>query len=111
MDDPITAIEAHRRRVDAMNGVGHEQLPPNHTSLDYLQAVYRGQIEGDPTRMRAAISCLQFEHPKLSAAAVMHDDGTWAERLEKAIERSERVRLNGEGAKPKVIEHSGLRRL
>jgi hypothetical protein len=100
------------------------ELPPDHTSLDYLQAVYRGQIRSDPSRMRAAIAALQFEHPKLSAAAVVHDDGTWAERLEKAIERSGRGKvngngdgakvINGEGTKPKVIEHDagpGLRRI
>jgi ActR/RegA family two-component response regulator len=53
--------------------------------------------------MRAAVAALQFEHPKLSAAAVVHDDGTFAARLERALERSGRALTNGDGAK--LIEH------
>src|SRR6266446_5931290 len=82
------------------------QLPPNHTSLDYLQAVYRGQIRPEPSRMRAAIAALQFEHFKLGVSVTI-DGGDLAERLDKAIERSNRVKLNGEGSNgSKLIEHS-----
>ena len=55
----------------------------------------------------------------------MHAQGDFADRLERAIERSAMVNgnvakliehedvkvINGEGAKPKVIEHSGLPRI
>jgi hypothetical protein len=96
--------------------VSKVQVGPNATSLEFLQAFYRSPYLPLSTRMRAAVAALQFEHPKLSAAAVVHDDGTFAQRLERAIERSGRV-INGEGAKvingegAKLIEHSGLRRL
>jgi len=56
--------------------------------------------------MRAAIAALQFEHPKLSAAAVVHDDGTFAVRLKKALERSRRVLTNSSGSK--VIEQEPI---
>jgi hypothetical protein len=46
-------------------------------------------MEATPTGMRAAIECLPFENPKLSAAAIGHFDGkTFAEALERCIERS-----------------------
>jgi hypothetical protein len=35
----------------------------------------------------------------------VHQDGSWAEMLERAIEASDRVRLNGAGSNAKVIEH------
>jgi len=60
--------------------------------------------------MRAAVAAWKFEHPKLSAAAVVHDDGTFAQRLERALERSGRALTNGNGSK--VIEHEPrLRRI
>jgi hypothetical protein len=96
------------------------ELSPNATSLEFLQACYRNSALPLSTRMRAAVAALQFEHPKLSAAAVVHDDGTFAQRLEKALLRSALANggganvINGEGSGPKVIEHeagSGLRRI
>jgi hypothetical protein len=66
-------------------------------ALTYLQSIYRNPMEATPTRMRAAIECLPFENPKLSAAAIGHFDGqTFAEALERCIERSKSPpQLNG----------------
>ncbi|MGB5182218.1 MAG: hypothetical protein WBO12_08535 [Xanthobacteraceae bacterium] len=66
-------------------------------ALGYLQSIYRNQMEATPTRMRAAIECLPFENPKLSATAIAAFDGqTFAGMLERCIERSKQPpQLNG----------------
>ena len=73
-------------------------LPEGTTAKQALEMVYRGEIVLSPQQMRAAIECLQFEVPKVSAVA--HIDGSsLADRLEKelrAIERSKGpLLLNG----------------
>jgi hypothetical protein len=73
-------------------------------ALDYLQGVYQGRLRFDPHRFRAANAALAFESPKLAVAAVIHPDGDIAERLERAIERSNGGRLPAPAAK--IIEHS-----
>jgi hypothetical protein len=48
---------------------------------------------------------LQFEHPKLAVTAVI-SEGSFADRLDKAVERSNRIK-NGEvvvNGQPKLIE-------
>ena len=83
-------------------GVQLMVLPAGTTAKQALEMVYRGEIVLSPQQMRAAIECLQFENPKVSAVAISHMDGQdFASALERAIERS--------GIKPipppKVIEH------
>jgi hypothetical protein len=77
-------------------------LPEGTTAKQALEMVYRGEIVLSPQQMRAAIECLQFEVPKVSAVAVTHMDGSdFASALERAIERSKGpVLLNS----PKTIE-------
>ena len=53
-------------------------------ALGLLQAIYKNEGVPLPVRMRAAIECLPFESPKLSATAVMTSED-FADRLEKAI--------------------------
>ncbi len=63
-------------------------------SLEYLQRIYRDPTQPTPVRMRAAIEALQFENPKLSSVGVGYfTNDTFAQRLENAIQRSERAKL------------------
>jgi hypothetical protein len=57
-------------------------------ALTYLQMVYRGQIQAEGPRMRAAMACLQFETPKLAVVARVNDPKSFAEKLERCIQRS-----------------------
>jgi hypothetical protein len=74
-------------------------------SLELLQSVYRDEEVALHVRMRAAIECLPFENPKLSATAIAAFDGqTFAQALDRAIERSRNpLMLNAP-----TIEHEPL---
>jgi hypothetical protein len=67
-------------------------LPPNHTSLDILRAVYQNPRLEISMRMRAATAALQFEHPKLGVSVTI-DGKDWADRLDAAIEKSRLAKL------------------
>ena len=59
------------------------------TAHRLLQSIYRDEEVALPVRMRAAIESLPYETPKLSATAIATLDGkTFAEALDRAIERS-----------------------
>jgi len=71
-----------------------EREPERVNSLEYLQRIYRDPTQPTSVRMRAAIEALAFEYPKLSAVGVGYfTNDTFAERLERALVRSERARL------------------
>ena len=74
----------------AGTGAGTQNSPEDEIrALAYLQSIYRNPMEATPTRMRAAIECLPFENPKLSATAIATMDGkSFAEALDRCIERS-----------------------
>jgi sulfite reductase beta subunit-like hemoprotein len=72
-------------------------IDQNLDALTYLQMVYRG-IQAEGPRMRAAMACLPFETPKLSVVASINDPSAFAERLERAIQRS--------GIRPLMLEHA-----
>jgi hypothetical protein len=61
--------------------------PEGTTALGLLQAVYRNPEVPLPARMKAAVECLPFESPKLSATAVLTAED-FGDRLEQAIARS-----------------------
>ncbi len=94
MLDKINAVldqieEDRQRQLD---------LEPEANSLTFLQKVYRNSVLPLSTRMRAAMAALPHEVPKLGVSVNIADDGTFAARLDAAIQRS-----NGHAAK--VIEH------
>ena len=85
--------------VDAGSGAGSQDTPEEErtVALEYLQGIYNDATQSTSVRMRAAIECLPFEVPKLSATAIATMDGkSFAEALDRAIERSKSPpRLNG----------------
>jgi hypothetical protein len=61
------------------------------TPVEFLTAIYCDENVPLPVRMRAAIECAPYVHPKLSATAVMSSED-FGDRLERAILRSLGVR-------------------
>jgi len=57
------------------------------TAHGYLQKVYRSPQEPTHVRMRAAALAIEYEMPKLRAAAILYS-GDFSSMLERAIERS-----------------------
>ena len=58
------------------------------SSFDFLRAVYRNNDLPLSVRMRAASIAIPFEHPKLAVIGHVGEDGSFAERLERALVRS-----------------------
>jgi hypothetical protein len=58
------------------------------TPLDFLEAVYCNPNLPLATRLRAAIEAAPYKHAKRSVTTVAHIDGSFAQQLERAIERS-----------------------
>jgi hypothetical protein len=69
-------------------------LPKDSVRLCLLQMFYRGELKATSQQMRAAIEALPFEVPKFSAVGVGYmTSDTFAERLDRAIARSDRAKL------------------
>jgi hypothetical protein len=78
---PAELIEAHQQRLE---------LP----IAELAEQVVRGKVKLTPPQMRMLIELLPFHMPKLSAVGVGYlNDNTFAQRLDRAIDRSERVKL------------------
>jgi hypothetical protein len=73
-------------------------------ALDYLRAVYQGRIRAEDSRMRAASIAIGYERPSLKAMALVHTEGDLAERLERAIERSQKRSQSVINQRPMLIE-------
>ena len=59
------------------------------TAHGYLKSLYQDPNQPPSLRLRAAIKAIEVETPKVSATANIHFDGqTFAEALERCIERS-----------------------
>ena len=73
---------------------------PNDMSIPELaEQVVRGKIKLSPPQQRMLIELLPFYMPKLSAIGFVRNADTFAERLERALARS-----NGVRQRPKLLE-------
>jgi hypothetical protein len=82
------------------------ELPEGIMALPLLQMAYRGQVKLTPQQARCAIEALPYETPKLSAAAIgLFDGQSFAEALDRCIERSGISKPRSSLPPPKVIEH------
>lgn len=84
MENPLTAIEAHKRRVNAMNDA--LEIPADGMALNLLQAVYRNSALDLSLRMRAAALAIGYESPKLLATAIVNEQ-SFAELLDRRLAR------------------------
>jgi hypothetical protein len=75
-------------------------IDPNLSPMDYLLARMRDPTTEEHTRTRIAIALLPFTVPKLSATASIPFDETMARLLDRARERSARVRVIDAPARP-----------
>jgi len=69
------------------------QLPDGATSLEALQAIYRNPGLPLTTRMRAMISALPFETPKLAVSALVDSTKDFATLLDQRIAKYQRMKL------------------
>jgi hypothetical protein len=60
-----------------------EEFPEDFDALDYLRAVYKGQVPFDPSRVKAAAIAIAYERPKLSVQGSMNFRGM-GDRIEQA---------------------------
>ena len=85
--------------LDQIEAEQQEQLilPDDMDLWDVAVAVVRGKLMLSPQQMRMLIEMFPYFRPKLSATAIASIDGqTFAEALERCIERSQSPpRLNG----------------
>jgi hypothetical protein len=90
---PAELILAHQQRIEAQ----HEQELLNISAHEYLRSLYQDPNQPQSLRLRAAIKAIEVETPKVSATANIHFDGkSFAEALDRCIERSEGpLLLNG----------------
>jgi hypothetical protein len=87
-------------------------IPPNGTSLDLLKAIYRNPAMPLHTRMRAAMSCLPHEHPKLGIT-MQASETDFARLLDERIQRHQSKLIERRPAieplRPKIIDRFNRR--
>lgn len=103
----ITSTRSEPEVRDRIDEPLEVQFPPNGTSLDLLQAIYRSPKVELTMRIRCAMACLQYEHPKLAVVAQVTDQGL-AELLDRRLKKLAAMEQNGskaiaiDGPKPEV---------
>jgi hypothetical protein len=73
--------------------VSKEEPQQHKNALGYLQSIYKDPLQPTHVRMRAASLAIPFESRKLAVVAQVADDGSFAERLDRALARSGMTKL------------------
>jgi hypothetical protein len=100
----MSKVNAVLDRIEAeLRGQVDSELIPDHIPLPELaEQVVRGKVRLTAAQMRMLIELLPFHMPKLSAVGVGYmTNNTFAEKLDRAIERSEKAKL----IEGRVIDH------
>jgi hypothetical protein len=85
-------LEQQQRFVDRMNEA--DPIPDDVSIPELAEQVARGKRKISPQQMRMLVELLPYYSPKLTAVAVGHLTGEdFYNRLERAVNRSERTRL------------------
>jgi hypothetical protein len=72
--------------------VEDQTIPDDIPLLELADQVVRGKIKLSSQQMRMLIEMLPFVAPKLSAVGFVRDADTFASRLERCLQRSEKVK-------------------
>jgi hypothetical protein len=90
--------------------VEDEVIPDDIPLMQLADRVVRGKVQLSQQQMRMLIEMLPYIAPKLSATANVTVDGSFAQRLERAIERSQGPppQLNGKTIEHEPQEHEEL---
>jgi hypothetical protein len=79
-------------------------LNPDATLMDFHEAVWRNPSLSIATRQRSRIALLQFLYPKLAVVGTVADRPGFAQRLDKAVERSLKIKNGEVVGQSKLIE-------
>jgi hypothetical protein len=82
--NPIELLEEREKWLEELN-----EAPLGRTALE----VYRNRRLPLPVRLRAARDALPYEEPRLAVVAKISDDGSFAERLDRALYRSSAAKV------------------
>ena len=97
-------IEDQQALVDAINE-GEDwtrELNVDGDSYDFLESVWRNPRAPFAVRKHAAVQCLAYDRPKLAVIGHVAEDGSFAERLDRALSRSG---MKPPSTPPKLIEY------
>ena len=89
------------------------EFPANGTSLDLLQAIYKNPSMPLHVRMRAAMACLQHEHPKLGIS-IQASETDFARLLDARIARHQSRLIEHQPSSavaPAIADRRFLRRI
>jgi hypothetical protein len=94
---PSFAYEENLVSEDDVAPKPFEAVPDNISMSELVDGVIRGKYKLDPSQLRVLVAWMPHFAPKLSATAIVTGDGkTFAEALDRCIERSHSPpRLNG----------------